>query len=465
MAEEKKYIYSFELVHNELKHYLSVDFEQYAEASELEILCKSYLAPERIGNMGYCEVEWHKFGVTSRHLKKIVDWINNPLEGLRVMVYFRDNPQEILGVEADDSVVSAFERACCKEISEIMKNYKNQRETYGQPSARALELGFWHQYLDLNDINCGEKGLQLIANNLPFHSSSDYYKPFPTNTIINGGVIKHYHILLDINKTPQELLEGEISDWFDIDHFAAETCDKLVFIEQRSLPKDKIPLMQTLFVVAVLLLTERDAKCKEERLKPLYQKLSDYIMGYLKDHFEHAFIWGEKDKAHILEQCEGMNYLDFARTDEYLEVIERKKKKAAELIEHEEQTIEQQEEKKNPDYKDTQVRVAKLKEIYKTLRKDLGTKFKGGSQWFYVYKLMADCKIYEDRSYQLFLNDLHSAGVSKNDMPNPVTFTRKYNQLQSDTLYPYWRVKPGGKQATLDEGMGIAQIAYFILYK
>ena len=461
--EEKKYYYSFEKVHEELKHFLSVDFEHYAEATELEILCKEYLAPERVGNKAYCEIEWPKFGVTSRHLKKIIGWINNSLEGLRVIVYFRDHPQEILGAEADESTVRAFERACCKEVSEIMKDYKNQREEYGYPWARVLEYGYWHQYEQMEDLNYWGKGNQLIAKDLPYYDSFDgCYKPFPADTVVGVGIIKHYHLLLDINETPQELLDGEISDWFNIDCFVVETCDKLISDEQRLLPERNIPLMQTLFVVAVLLLTERDAEYKEERLKPLYKKLSDYILKYLKEHFEDYFIMGEEKRAKLLEQCEGMTYLDFARTDEYPEQVVITQPE--EEVKEDEPAIVRERDEDEPDFKDTKVRVAKLKEIYKTLRKDLDGKFKGGSQWFYVYKLMADCKIYEDRSYQLFMNDLHSAGVSKDDMPNPVTFTRKYNQLQRDSRYPYWRVKSGGKQATLDEGIGIARIAYNILF-
>ena len=462
--EEKKYYYSYRKVHEELKHYLSVDFDQYAEATELEILCRDYLSIERVGNKAYSEIEWPKFGVTSRHLKKIIRWINNSLEGLRVMVYFRDHPQEILGAEADENSVRAFERACCKEVSEIMKDYKNQREEYGYPWARVLEYGYWHQYNEMEDITLWGKGCQLIAKYLPFGDLyEDCYKPFSSDTVVGVGIIKHYHILLDVNETPQELLNGEISDWFNIDSFVIETCGQLTFEEQRLLPKRNIPLMQTLFVVAVLLLTERDVRYKEERLKPLYKKLSDYIMGYLKEHFEDYFIWGEEKRANILEQCGGMTYLDFARTDEYPEQIEMKKQQVTE--EKEEEPAIVQEDEEEPDYKDTKVRVVKLKMIYKTLRNDLGKNFKGGSQWFYVYKLMADCKIYEDRSYQLFMNDLHSAGVTKDVMPNPVTFTRKYNQLQRESRYPYWRVKSGGKQATLDEGMCIARIAYDILYK
>lgn len=465
MEEKKEYYFSYAKIHDDLKHYLSVNFDKYAEATELEILCEDYLAPERVGNHAYGEIEWHKFGVTSRHLKKIIGWLNNPMESLRVMVYFRDHSQEILGQEADESAVRAFERACCKEVNEIMKMYADQHDDMRIPRARVIEYGYWHQYNDMEDISLWGKGCQLIAKHLPYYTSfEDGYRPFPADTVISVGIIKHYHLLLDINETKQELLDGEISDWLYMEWFVDSVRNRLVFEEQRWLPKPEIPLMQTLFVISVLLLTERDHAYKDERLKPLYKKLSDYIMGYLKEHYEFYFRWGEEKRTEILAQCEGMNYLDFARTDEYLEQIKLKEEQTVEKPETENVPVISEENKEIPDYRDTKVRVSKLKEIYKTLQKDLGKVFKGGSQWFYVYKLMADCKIYEDRSYQLFLNDLNNAGVAKTDMPNPVTFTRKYNQLQRDSRYPYWRVKSGGKQATLDEGLSIARIAYDILY-
>lgn len=327
MKEKKAYFYSFDKIHAELKLYLSVDYERYAQATELEILCRDYLYPERIGNQAYCEIEWSMFGVTSRHLKKIIGWINNPLEGLRVMVYFRDHPQEILGAEADEKTVRAFEHACCKEVSEIMNNYKYQRQEQDYPSAHEIIYGCWYQYYELEEIKYCGKGTQLIAKKLPYGVRPDgQYLPFNVYKLVEIGIEMHDRLLTNINHTPQELLDGEISGWFNVDDFVVETRKRLISREQRLLPEDdNWPLLQTLFVVAVLLLTERDAEEKKKNLKPLYQELSDYFLDYLKDNFYDNFWWVVKLRSDILEQCEGMNYLDFARAHEYPEQWEQEK--------------------------------------------------------------------------------------------------------------------------------------------
>lgn len=111
---------------------------------------------------------------------------------------------------------------------------------------------------------------------------------------------------------------------------------------------------------------------------------------------------------------------------------------------------------------DTDTRIKKLKLIYTALKKL--EEFRGGSQWFYIYKLMAENHIYEDYSYTLFMNDLEHIGVQSKHMPKTSTFARKYKQLKPDTKYPHWKVKLGGKQPPLDKGKRLAKIAFEILF-
>lgn len=110
---------------------------------------------------------------------------------------------------------------------------------------------------------------------------------------------------------------------------------------------------------------------------------------------------------------------------------------------------------------DDEKRRACLQKIYKKLK--LEKDFEGGSQWFYIYKLMAETHIYEDYSYTLFMNDLEHIGVQSKHMPKTSTFARKYKQLKPDTKYPHWKVKSGGKQPPLDKGKRLAKIAFEIL--
>lgn len=104
-----------------------------------------------------------------------------------------------------------------------------------------------------------------------------------------------------------------------------------------------------------------------------------------------------------------------------------------------------------------------LRKIYAALKEKLKEQFKGGSQWFYIYRVMADLKIYADNSYKPFASDLEAIKVTKEHMPNTNTFSRKQNQLKQGTRYPNWQVKTGGKQTVLDEGKRIAQIAFNII--
>ena len=118
---------------------------------------------------------------------------------------------------------------------------------------------------------------------------------------------------------------------------------------------------------------------------------------------------------------------------------------------------------KETNWDDDKFRRSCLRKIYAALKEQLKEQFKGGSQWFYVYRVMADLKIYADNSYKPFASDLEAIKVTKEHMPNTNTFSRKQNQLKQGTCYPNWQVKTGGKQTVLDEGKRIAQIAFNII--
>ena len=101
---------------------------------------------------------------------------------------------------------------------------------------------------------------------------------------------------------------------------------------------------------------------------------------------------------------------------------------------------------KETNWDDDKFRRSCLRKIYAALKEQLKEQFKGGSQWFYVYRVMADLKIYADNSYKPFASDLETIGVTKKHMPNTNTFSRKQNQLKQGTRYPNWQVKTGGNR-------------------
>ena len=126
-------------------------------------------------------------------------------------------------------------------------------------------------------------------------------------------------------------------------------------------------------------------------------------------------------------------------------------------------TPQQQPNNNPPDWNDHDLRIGKLRKIYTALQHQLGDQFHGRSQWFYVYRVMADLTAYQERSYTLFISDLREIGVNDENMPNTNTFSRKQDQLKTHSRYPNWQVKPGRKQTVLDEGIRIARIAFDIL--
>ena len=116
MIEHKKeYFFSFDRIHRELKHLRSKYYDKYKNISELDLLCSQYLYYERIGY--YNEVEWHRFGISCKSLPHMLDLITGKIECLRVLVYFRDHPHDIL---SDDSQIAEFEMLCCERINELM---------------------------------------------------------------------------------------------------------------------------------------------------------------------------------------------------------------------------------------------------------------------------------------------------------------------------------------------------------
>ena len=111
---------------------------------------------------------------------------------------------------------------------------------------------------------------------------------------------------------------------------------------------------------------------------------------------------------------------------------------------------------------DDDKRRACLQQIYKKLKQD--KEFTGGSQWFYIYKMMTENQIYDEHSYALFIQDLTLIGVSNKQLPAESIFARKYKQIQPDSRYPYWKVISGKKQTTLTIGKKLAGIAFKILF-
>ena len=236
------------------------------------------------------------------------------------------------------------------------------------------------------------------------------------------------------------------NDLFEIDalpsklHFLLSTYQVGDSIIQRK-PED---IQRTVFFVELVILYQL-MRCQKQLENHPYQRYCLATLSNIQDNPLMAkiipVIKETNDRYELI-------YGDELDTHDYLE---RKP-----VIPQQQQTA--------PSLSDESHRRTLLSKIYAALIKQLGDTFTGKSQWFYVYRLMADCKIYENNSYSLFVSDLRAAGVANQHLPNTSTFSRKQQQLKSNSPYPNWQVKSNGKQNILDEGKRIAQIAFNILF-
>lgn len=112
---------------------------------------------------------------------------------------------------------------------------------------------------------------------------------------------------------------------------------------------------------------------------------------------------------------------------------------------------------------DRDKRIAILKQSYQKFQEQIPDKFTGGSQWFYVYKLMSELSYYEEHRYQEFYDDLVKAGVLERHLPNTTQFTRKYKDIKEYTMFPNWKHRIGGRNDILTMGIDLARIVFNII--
>lgn len=109
------------------------------------------------------------------------------------------------------------------------------------------------------------------------------------------------------------------------------------------------------------------------------------------------------------------------------------------------------------------LRQEKLKDSYAAL---LTTKdeFNEGSDWFYIYRMMADMTTYTHPDYQTFIDDLDAVGIDTKGI-HKSAFTEMNGRIKKDTFFPNWKVKDGKQQGVMDKGIEYARVAFHIIYK
>lgn len=211
--------------------------------------------------------------------------------------------------------------------------------------------------------------------------------------------------------------------------------------ETRTAKQQEKTATMVLFDVVLMLVLAQKVEAENIKEHPYFQFMTT-ILGYIGESILFEAMLAVTKKAE--EDVEKMTGRELAQTD-YMEGAPEPAK---------------QEDDQDNKLADDKVRRAKLKKVKAELEYQLGKKFKGGSQWFYVYKMMAEMNVYADKSYKVFEADM----TAIDEKVNTNTFTRKYGQIKENTRYPNWKVAPGGKQSTLDEGKKIAGIAFDVLY-
>lgn len=211
--------------------------------------------------------------------------------------------------------------------------------------------------------------------------------------------------------------------------------------ETRTAKQQEKTATMVLFDVVLMLVLAQKVEAENIKEHP-YSQFMTTILGYIGESILFEAMLAVTKKAE--EDVEKMTGKELAQTD-YMEGAPNPAKK---------------EEAQDNILSDDKVRRAKLKKVKAELECQLEKKFKGGSQWFYVYKMMAEMRVYTDKSYKVFEADMTAIG----EKVNTNTFTRKYAQIKENTRYPNWKVAPGGKQSTLDEGKKIAGIAFDVLF-
>jgi len=154
------------------------------------------------------------------------------------------------------------------------------------------------------------------------------------------------------------------------------------------------------------------------------------------------------------------------RLYEAIDAEETKNEKAGAFVVQKDYLNDEKVEKilSNPLVSDDEKRITILREGYKQIKEKMKDSFTGGTQWWYVYKMMTEQKIYEDHRYKRFKDDLIAADVKKEHLPDTNLFTGKYDDIKKGTEYPNWKVAPGGREDILEMGKQFARIVFQIMH-
>lgn len=283
--EEKKYYYTYERLHKELNISLSIAYDRFSTETELSILCKRYLHNELIGQ--YEEVEWNRLGINVKTVEQIAKMIDNAFESLRVLVYWRDHADEVLGVCVPEDV-KKFERSCCKEITRLRNDfYMANRRIIGNNgtvcalyATRIMKCEDKVQVTPSMLMTMGH-GFQMLARYLPAYTEDYDHSPFSA------------FVVLDVSKRqlPHIIASWEEDVCFSCYDFVYQVQRDLRKLTNRYVPENSMTIIQILFTISVLLETEYALCVGDRNNKLAYHFLGLELLDFMKQRHQWRLEW------------------------------------------------------------------------------------------------------------------------------------------------------------------------------
>ena len=469
-----KEVLSYDDVNAELNRKKRFEYKKYGRMSTLEWLCRNYLHTHVVENFSL--VEWKKFRVKTSLLAAMVKWIADKETSFRVLVYFCEHPYDVLSedyLNESKDEPELFMDECCKLSDKIFHPWQYMRLLLTRGGKYEPIIG--NEYIPDLEIAGGAKEKKPVIENSPGyiigakkesvwtrngvlkknplydHIYLEYinraipYNPhvlFSDSSVLEVILIVRMDIELEVKKLvkcPNNTFSRlRINQFQHIDSIVNKIRLLLNKEENRRLYDKKEPIIKVLFGLYAYLETDEFEAKEKEMITPIIAIIRTYIINNSPND----------SVMDILNECvlafkeEAQRRIEENQTDDQIK------------------THDNQIEDTDP-HTNIRLRRKLLKQSYEKL---METDFNAGSDWYYIFRMMEDNKIYASSDYKGFLDDLVGAGIDKSKI-NKSAFTEISKRIQKDTKYPYWKVVRGKQQKVIDRGIELARIAFNILFK
>ncbi len=478
-----KNVLSYDDVCTELNRKKRFDYKRYGRMSALEWLCRQYLHTHIVEN--FSTVEWKEFRINTSLLKLIVKWIKDKETSFRLLVYFSENPREVLSedyLNENKDEPELFMDECCKLSDRIYHPWQYLRILLTRGGKYEPIIG--NEYITDLEIAGGKKEKKPLIEYSPGYiigskkesvcTTNGVLKRFPLYDhicleYINRAIPYNPHVLfsdssilevilivrMDIELAVKKLVKCpnntlsllRINQFQHIDRIINNIRLLLNKEENRRLYHKKEPIIKVLFGLYAYLETDAFEAQEKEMITPIMEIIREYIINNSPND----------SIMDILNECVQSFQEEAQRRIE--DDLSKEKERADALtvgkIKHDAQHI----------HNNRDLRIKKLSEVNTELRANLEIRFEGETvQWFWIYRMMVDSYIYEHPAYKAFFDELKEAGIDVTKI-NKSLFTKYYEKVAGNFTLNGWTPRKGMRQSTIDKGEKIAKAARSILYR